>query len=74
LLDTPFYQAFVLLGMVSFFSGVIRSPITAVIIVSEMTHNHTLLFPLLLASLASYGTSMLIQRESLYMALARRYF
>lgn len=71
--ETPHYQSFVLLGMAAFFSGVIRSPITAVIIVSEMTHNHSLLFPLLLAALSSYGTSFLVQKESLYMALARRY-
>ncbi|MCB0363192.1 MAG: chloride channel protein, partial [Bdellovibrionales bacterium] len=71
--NSPYYQAFVLLGMVGFFSGVIRSPITAVIIVSEMTHNHNLLFALLMSSLAAYATSMAIQRESLYVALAKRY-
>lgn len=66
-------QAFILLGMVSFFSGVIRSPITAVIIVSEMTHNHSLLLPLLLVSLISFGTSKLVSKTSLYHALAENY-
>lgn len=66
-------QAFILLGMVSFFSGVIRSPITAVIIVSEMTHNHALLLPLLTGSLVAYGTARLVSKESLYQTFANRY-
>jgi len=68
------YQAMVLLGMVGYFSGVIRSPITSVIIVSEMTNNHQMLFPLLLASIAAYGSARLISKDSLYHALAARYF
>ncbi|NCN42034.1 chloride channel protein [bacterium] len=66
-------QAFVLLGMVSFFSGVIRAPITAVIIVSEMTHNHLLLLPLLMASLVAYGSARLVSKDSLYQTFAQRY-
>ncbi|MAQ37774.1 MAG: chloride channel protein [Thioclava sp.] len=70
---TTHSQAFVLLGMVSFFAGVIRSPITAVIIVSEMTHNHLLLLPLLMASLVAYGAARLTSKESLYHTFAMRY-
>lgn len=66
-------QAFVLLGMAAFFSGVIRSPITAVIIVSEMTHNHSLLIPLLMTSLVAFGTARLISKDSLYHTFAERY-
>lgn len=66
-------QAFVLLGMVGFFAGVIRSPITAVIIVSEMTHNHSLLIPLLMAAMVAYGVSRLMTKESLYQTLANQF-
>ncbi|RME16152.1 MAG: chloride channel protein [Bdellovibrio sp.] len=69
----PHSSAFILCGMVAFFSGVIRSPITAVIIVSEMTGNHTILLSLLLSSLVAYASSKLIAPKSLYHALAEGY-
>ncbi|PIT99815.1 MAG: hypothetical protein COT74_08500 [Bdellovibrionales bacterium CG10_big_fil_rev_8_21_14_0_10_45_34] len=66
-----FQQAFVLFGMVGFLSGVIRSPITSVIIVAEMTNNHNLIFSLLLCAVASYGGSILVIKDSLYHSLAK---
>ena len=35
--------AVVLLGMVSYFTGVVQAPITAFVIVEEMTGNHDML-------------------------------
>ncbi len=43
-------QAFVLVGMGSFFAGAAKAPIAGVIMVCEMTGNYGLLAPLLLAS------------------------
>ncbi len=37
----------VLLGMVSYFTGVVQAPITSFVIVSEMTGNHQMLVPLM---------------------------
>jgi H+/Cl- antiporter ClcA len=37
--------AVVLLGIVSYFTGVVQAPITAFVIVSEMTNDHTMLVP-----------------------------
>jgi H+/Cl- antiporter ClcA len=60
-----------LLGMVSYFAGVVQAPITAFVIVTEMTDNHAMVVPLMTASLIAYGTSRLICEEGLYHALAK---
>lgn len=65
--------AVVLLGMVSYFTGVVQAPITAFIIVSEMTDNHAMLVPLMAAALIADGASKLVCREGVYHALAKRY-
>jgi H+/Cl- antiporter ClcA len=60
-----------LLGMVSYFAGVVQAPITAFVIVTEMTDNHAMVVPLMMASLIAYGVSRLICEEGLYHALAK---
>ncbi len=60
-----------LLGMVAYFAGVVQAPITAFVIVTEMTDNHAMVVPLMMASLIAYGTSRLICKEGLYHALAK---
>ena len=50
-------DAVVLLGMVGYFSGVVQAPITAFVIVMEMTNNQTMILPLMTASLIGYGIS-----------------
>lgn len=63
----------VLLGMVSYFTGVVQAPITSFVIVSEMTDNHEMLVPLMAAALIANAISKLICREGVYHALAKRY-
>ena len=65
--------AIVLLGMCSYFAGVVQAPITAAVIIGEMTAADGMRLPLLLAAMIAYGVSRLIQRESLYHALAERF-
>lgn len=65
--------AIVLLGMVSYFTGVVQAPITAFVIVSEMTDNHAMLVPLMAAALIADAASRLVCREGIYHALAKRY-
>jgi len=60
-----------LLGMVAYFAGVVQAPITAFVIVTEMTENHAMVVPLMAASLIAYGTSRLICEEGIYHALAK---
>ncbi len=65
--------AIVLLGMVGYFSGVVQAPITAAVIVLEMTENQRMTIPLMATSLLAYGVSRLVCRRPLYGALARRF-
>ncbi len=66
-------QALVVLGMVAYFAGVVQAPITAFVIVTEMTNDHALVVPLMLAALIGYGASRLVCPEGVYHALARTY-
>jgi len=65
--------AVVLLGMVGYFSGVVQAPITATVIVMEMTDNQQMTIPLLATSMLAFGISRLICRRPLYGALAKRF-
>jgi H+/Cl- antiporter ClcA len=60
----------VVLGMVGYFSGVVQTPITAFIIVMEMTNNQELVLALMATSLIAAGTSKIICRQAVYFALA----
>lgn len=62
--------AIVLLTMAAYFAGVVQAPLTALVIVSEMTGNRDLTLPLMAVTLLGRGASALICRESLYRALA----
>ena len=66
-------QALVVLGMVAYFSGVVQAPITAFVIVTEMTNDQALVVPLMLTSLIGYAASRLICPEGVYHALAHNF-
>ena len=53
-------------GMAAFFCAVARTPITAVIIVFEMTTDFNLVLPLMIVSVTSYLVAELIEEGSLY--------
>jgi H+/Cl- antiporter ClcA len=62
--------AIILLGMVSYFAGVVQAPITAFVIVTEMTNNHAMVVPLMAAAMIAYATSRWVCEEGIYHALA----
>ncbi len=64
-------KACALLGMAAFFSGVVQAPLTAVIILMEMTEVHTLIIPIMISAFIGQGVSKLIMPTSLYHYLAR---
>ncbi|RTM11095.1 MAG: chloride channel protein [Bradyrhizobiaceae bacterium] len=68
--DAPL-GALMLLGMVSYFAGVVQAPITAFVIVTEMTDNHGMVVPLMAAALIAHVTSRMICEEGIYHALAK---
>lgn len=62
--------AVALLGMVAYFAGVIQAPITAFVIVMEMTDNHDMVLPLMATALVATGMSRLVCHRPVYLALA----
>ena len=70
LLGSPIGLAAVL-GMAAYFSGVVQAPMTAFVIIVEMTGNHENVLALMAVSMLGYGTARLISREPLYHALSR---
>ncbi|MEE4450029.1 chloride channel protein [Novosphingobium resinovorum] len=65
--------AVVLLGMVAYFTGVVRAPLTAVIIISETTASRGLMMPLLAAALVGDFAAQFVCKEKLYHGLSMRF-
>lgn len=59
------------LGMAGYFAGVVQAPMTAFVIIVEMTNGHQDVVPIMAAAMLGYGTSRLISPEPLYHGLAR---
>jgi H+/Cl- antiporter ClcA len=59
-----------ILGMAGYFAGVVQAPLTAFVIILEMTRNDTNVIPLMLASVIGLGASKLIAPTPLYHGLA----
>ncbi|MBI3320537.1 MAG: chloride channel protein [Candidatus Omnitrophica bacterium] len=63
-----------LIGMAAFLSGAIQAPITAFVIIFEMTgHHQFLLLPIMLASLLAFMVARIFGAKHLYQALAEYY-
>jgi H+/Cl- antiporter ClcA len=65
--------ALIVIGMAAYFAGVVQAPITAFVIVMEMTDNHDMVVPLMLATLLATAVSRMICPQPLYKALANNY-
>lgn len=66
-------EAVVLLTMAAYFAGVVQAPLTAFVIVVEMTDKHEIVLLLMAVSLVANGASRLLCPEPLYKALARKF-
>jgi chloride channel protein, CIC family len=62
-------QAFALVGMAAFFTGVVRAPVTGIVLVLEMTGNVTLLLPMLGACFVAMLLPMLLRNPAIYDSL-----
>ena len=69
--DAP--GAIVLLGMIGYFTGVVRAPLTAVIIMMEMTADRTMILPLFATALIADWVSAMVCEQKLYHALSRQF-
>jgi CIC family chloride channel protein len=65
--------AYALIGMAAFFAGSARAPITAVIILFELTGEYTIILPLMLAVVLATTVSRTLSSDTIYtLKLARR--
>jgi CIC family chloride channel protein len=64
--------AYALIGMGAAFAGIIRTPITSVIMIFEMTRDYSIIVPLMISNLISYFVSQRLQRQPIYDALANQ--
>ena len=64
--------AYALVGMAAVFAGSARAPITAVLILFEMTDDYAIILPLMTATVISTFVSQRITRESIYTIKLRR--
>lgn len=67
-LDEP-DGAFALVGMGAMFAGVIRAPMTSVLIIIEMTRGYSLILPLMIANMTAYVIARRFRAHSVYDAL-----
>ncbi|WLS00804.1 chloride channel protein [Shinella sumterensis] len=59
------------LGMAGYFAGVVQAPMTAFVIILEMTGDHESVIPIMAVSMLGYLTSRILSREPLYHGLSR---
>jgi H+/Cl- antiporter ClcA len=64
------YKECALIGMVAFFSGVVQAPLTAVVIVTEMTDEHLLIMPFMVAAFIALGVGKWLMPVPLYRHLS----
>ncbi len=71
LLGSPATQpgAFVLVGMGAVFAGIVRAPITSIVIIFEMTNNYSVILPLMVANITSYALARRLSPMPIYDAL-----
>jgi CIC family chloride channel protein len=64
--------AYALVGMGVAFAGIVRVPLTSVIMIFEMTRDYTIIVPLMISNLISFYISYRFQRTPIYDALAEQ--
>lgn len=62
--------AYALVGMGAAFAGIIRTPMTSVIMIFELTRDYTIIVPLMIANLCSYFIAQRFQKVPIYEALS----
>ena len=63
-------ESLTLLGMTAYFVGVVQTPLTALVIITEMTHNDSMMLVLMLTAILAQGASRLVCPKPIYQSLA----
>ncbi|PYS48721.1 MAG: hypothetical protein DMF68_12415, partial [Acidobacteria bacterium] len=61
--------AFALVGMGAVFAGIVRAPVTSIVIIFEMTNNYSIILPLMVANISSYALATRLSPVPIYDAL-----
>lgn len=64
--------AYALVGMGTAFAGIVRTPLTSVIMIFEVTRDYTIIVPLMISNLIAFFISDRLQPQPIYEALARQ--
>jgi len=62
--------AYALVGMGAVFAGIVRAPMTSVLMIFEMTQDYAVIVPLMISNLVSMFISSRLQKQPIYEALA----
>lgn len=62
--------AYALVGMGTVFAGVVRTPMTSVIMIFELTRDYSIIVPLMLSNLIAFFVAQRLQPSPIYEALA----
>src|SRR5580704_101421 len=62
--------AYALVGMGALFAGIVRAPMTSVLMIFETTHDYAVIVPLMIANMVSFFISARFQPEPIYECLA----
>ena len=65
-------EAFAVVGMAAFFTGVVRAPITGIVLTTEMTASVTMLLPMLCACAVAMLAPTLFRDPPIYESLRER--
>jgi chloride channel protein, CIC family len=64
--------AYALVGMGTAFAGIVRAPMTSVLMIFEITRDYAVIVPLMISNLVSFFISSRFQREPIYEVLAHQ--
>src|SRR5271157_6348416 len=64
--------AYALVGMGTAFAGIVRAPMTSVVMIFETTRDYAVIVPLMISNLVSFFISSRFQHEPIYEVLARQ--
>src|SRR5437899_2045994 len=64
--------AYALVGMGTAFAGIIRAPMTSVVMIFEITRDYAVIVPLMISSLVSFFISARFQKQPIYEVLAHQ--
>ena len=64
--------AYALVGMGTAFAGIVRAPMTSVVMIFEITRDYAVIVPLMISNLVSFFISARLQKQPIYEVLAQQ--